>query len=811
MKTRGCIKTLLVMSVILMCLSLLNQARGQESVKITQDQFELRSDPENNDENVIGTLRLNTPVVLTGKTSGQWREVRAPNGQTGWVHEAGLSLPKRAEKPTPKPEPTKPPKRATPKPAKTQAATSRSVSKPQNAQTEKPSRATGKVDELQKANSQYKAQLDEKERRIAELTTELEAVEAKLADAGQSLSDAEQQSKLGEVKFKEIQAQIDALNETMKQKEEELLTEKVEKTKLQEQINTLAAAPSASLQRTLLLVSLPLNLLAVLLLGYFGVRHIARKQEKQLIEEAESHIEHVAPITPEPKRPSEAAAPQPADSVKIQISKESDPGLHELDVIMTTPEKAAAPVELSEPVEEVVIDLGDVLPGAKPSSTDPQAAPALPHKKTEPIAKPVEAEEEIIIVDEPIEPAPPEAAAPPQIEPAEAILIEEDIEETQIEEPAAPAQEAEMEEALLEELDEPLAPGDQAEIETPAPAPAAPVHAPVEMLLDEELDDIPMTPIESEVEEPLEEAIEEPAEPLQIEEDMGVLEMELEDEELDLSAETPVTEAIEETDEEPVELDGDLDALLENTPKLDHSASLEDVLEEGELEEMPPQEVEIDGERFETIPKKHTQPIEIAEQEEEMFDETPAESAPIQEEASEMEEILLDSSPGVIDEPLPEPETGVSKSIVRDEASAQPEAAEPSFANLRANQEIDDLISMFGERHTERPEKRSESRLHPSRRRFAEPSPQLIEPEHETESAETDRHSGKCTIELVQVGKNREHILHILSKIQGLAKSPEELIASTPCTLARGAEKQDAQNFQMLMQKFGAEVRVIER
>ena len=155
--------------------------------------------------------------------------------------------------------------------------------------------------------------------------------------------------------------------------------------------------------------------------------------------------------------------------------------------------------------------------------------------------------------------------------------------------------------------------------------------------------------------------------------------------------------------------------------------------------------------------------------------------------------------------------TGVSKSIVRDEASAQPEAAEPSFANLRANQEIDELISMFGERHPERPEKRSESRLHPSRRRFAEPSPQLIEPEHETESAETDRHSGKCTIELVQVGKNREHILHILSKIQGLAKSPEELIASTPCTLARGAEKQDAQNFQMLMQKFGAEVRVIER
>ena len=810
MKTRGCIKTLLLMSVILMCLSLLNQAHGQESVKITQDQFELRSDPENNDENVIGTLRLNTPVVLTGKTSGQWREVRAPNGQTGWVHEAGLALPKRTEKPapTPKPEQTKPPKRATPKPAKTQAATSRTVPRSQDAQPDKPAKTTGKVDELQKANSQYKAQLDEKERRIAELTTELEAVEAKLAEAGQSLSDAEQQSKLGEVKFKEIQAQIDALNETMKQKEEELLTEKVEKTKLQEQINTLAATPPSSLQRTLLLVSLPLNLLAVLLLGYFGVRHIARKQEKQLIEESESHVEHVAPIAPapEPKRQPEAAAPQPADSVKIQISKEPDPGLHELDVVMTTPEKAAAPVEPSEAVEEVVIDLGDVLPGAKPAAAVPQAAPALPHKKTEPIAKPVEAEEEIIIVDEPIEPVLPEAAAPLQIEPAEAVLIEEEIEETQIEEPAAPAQEAEMEEALLEELDEPLAPGYQAEIEPPAPAP---VHAPVATFLDEELDDIPMTPIESEVEEP--------AEPLQIEEEMGALEMELEDEELDLSAETPVSEAIEETDEEPVELDGDLDALLENTPKLDHSASVEDVLEEGELEELPPQEVEIDGERFETIPKKHTQPIEIAEQEEEMFDETPAESAPVEEEASEMEEILLDSGPGVIDEPLPETETGVSKSIVRDEASAprpanaESEAAEPSFANLRANQEIDELISMFGERHPERPEKRSESRLHPSRRRFAEPSPHLIEPEHETEAVETERHSGKCTIELVQVGKNREHILHILSKIQGLAKSPEELIASTPCTLARGAEKQDAQNFQMLMQKFGAEVRVIER
>ena len=42
------------------------------------------------------------------------------------------------------------------------------------------------------------------------------------------------------------------------------------------------------------------------------------------------------------------------------------------------------------------------------------------------------------------------------------------------------------------------------------------------------------------------------------------------------------------------------------------------------------------------------------------------------------------------------------------------------------------------------------------------------------------------------------------------ALTAEELIASTPCTIARGANKQDAQNFQMLMQKFGADVRLTQ-
>lgn len=112
----------------------------------------------------------------------------------------------------------------------------------------------------------------------------------------------------------------------MKQKEEELLTEKVRKTKTAEQINTLAAiaiSVAATRAAARLVAAQSFGRPAV---DYWRPEHIARKQEKQLIERSESHIEHVAPITPEPKRPSKRRAAA-ADSVKIQISKESDPRL----------------------------------------------------------------------------------------------------------------------------------------------------------------------------------------------------------------------------------------------------------------------------------------------------------------------------------------------------------------------------------------------------------------------------------------------------------------------------------------------------
>ena len=86
----------------MLCFPYIEQTYGQETLKITQDQFEFRDEPRVAEETLLGTLRLGTSVVWTGKTSGSWFEVKAPNGQIGWVHESGLS------RPTTRPQPAAP-------------------------------------------------------------------------------------------------------------------------------------------------------------------------------------------------------------------------------------------------------------------------------------------------------------------------------------------------------------------------------------------------------------------------------------------------------------------------------------------------------------------------------------------------------------------------------------------------------------------------------------------------------------------------------------------------------------------------------
>ncbi|GAK51602.1 hypothetical protein U14_02847 [Candidatus Moduliflexus flocculans] len=743
------VSVLVVLWALLWCLP----AYGQETVSVTQDQLELRSDPADNDENILGTLRANTPVTFTGKVSGNWYQVTAPNGQTGWVHQSGVSRPKSLVKPTPTPKPV-----VTPKVEKTPAQpTSRAVSKPAEKQEKQPEKAPASQtarDELDTLNKQYKAQLDEKDRRIAEISKELDAVKIKLTDAGKTATDLEQLRKSDESKLAEIQTQIALLNDTIQQKENALAAQKAEFAAVQEELHKQTTSQqTASLQRTLLFVSLPLNLLGLILLGYFGIRHIANKQEKALETLPHAHETELA-------YPDAVAAEKPvkrpsSGSVKIQIGKEmTDSQLKDLDVIMTSssPEAAAAPTEDSiapaqedeVEIEETVIDLGDAL--------DDESSEHLAMDVSEPG---VIITDETIIVDEPIE------------------VVREDVEEISEHhiEPSAPA----FAPVPAETIEEPPALEEMEEKVVEVPAPAASVI--------EEFEEVDVQELEDDVE------------------------LEFDDEDIE---ETPVG-----ADAETISLDdNDMDALLADTPSVVQTADMNELLEPGELEEPTFDEIEIAGERFETLPERGTQIIEM-DSEEEPYGETPVEG--------EIEDdIMLESEPGIIEDVEEEPEEMTARTIVqvpRVETAEEAiefeaeEPSEPSFANLRTHDEIDELLDMI-----ESPlQSERASKQDADSRGFAEPSPYLIEPEHESEDLETtgtidEENSSelKYTIELVRVGKNRDHVLHILSKVQGLPKTPEELLVSTPCTIARGANKQDAQNFQMLMKKFGAEVRLTQ-
>jgi len=735
-------------------------AYAQEAVNVTQDQLELRSDPADNDENILGTLRANTPVTFTGKVSGKWYQITAPNGQTGWVHQSGVSRPKSLAKPTPTPKPAATPKaEKTPSPAK---PTSRAVQKPAEKQPEQPSKSQkAALEELEK---QYKAQLDEKDRRIAELSKELDDVETKLTDAGKMASDLEQLRKSDEANLAEIQTQIASLNETIQQKEQAIASQKNEFAALQEELNKqIASQKTSSLQRALLLVSLPLNLLGLVLLGYFGIRHIANKQEKQAealphLHDTDHFSSEITPAEKPIKRPS-------SDAVKIQIGKETaDPQLKDLDVVMTAPvteipnipseENVAAAQEqpayeeqlnLEETVEETVIDLGDML--------EEESSERLAMDVSEPG---VIITEETIIVDEPIE------------------IVREEIPESETEPipttPEAPVLSETLENEVIEEEFERIEPVEE-------PAPVASVI--------EELDEIDVQGIEDDVE-------------LEFDDDSDEIE------------ETP----IEETETETLAIDDEnMEALLVDTPEIEQAVDMDGLLEPGELEEPAFDEIEIAGERFETLPEHGTQIIEMNDDEEEPYAETPVEG-----ESEIADDIMLESEPGIIEEIEDEQEIA-ARTIVqapRAEAAGEEaiefEAEEPSFANLRVHEEIDELLDMVEPPFQGERAPKQEADL----RGFAEPSPYLIEPEHDQEELETtaviddDQPELKYAIELVKVGRNRDHVIHILSKVQGLPKTPEELLASTPCTIARGANKQDAQNFQMLMKKFGAEVRLTQ-
>jgi hypothetical protein len=104
---------------------------------------------------------------------------------------------------------------------------------------------------------------------------------------------------------------------------------------------------------------------------------------------------------------------------------------------------------------------------------------------------------------------------------------------------------------------------------------------------------------------------------------------------------------------------------------------------------------------------------------------------------------------------------------------------------------------------------------------FLEPSPILIEPEYEpadvappssAKGAPSASNGAGTTyeIELVQVGENTERIIEFLSKVKGLPASPDKIVQAVPTIITKDAKETDAKNFQILMQKLGAKVRLIK-
>ena len=730
-----------------------------ETLKITRDQFEFRDEPRVADETLLGTLRIGTPVEWTGETSGGWFRVTAPNGQTGWVHESGLSKPTTRVQPTPKPA----------------SQTSRTISAP--ASSSQP-QLQATVRELQQRNKQYQATLEEKNKRIAQLTEDIEELEAKLTDVAQMIDDQEQLYKVDQIKTTELQNELAALQETIKQKDEELLATELERNNLTNKIIELQTQTSTETGQErfwLYAISLPLNLIGLFVLGFWGIRHIRQKKSEEALLEAsirERQESEVVQKEPEEPEEEEIIIP-PVPSAQKEAAKEHllESDLEELDVVMAASsgaESVSEPEESTETEEalvdeDVVIDLADVLPTNEESSL----------KAT------IQGKEEIEILTDDLE-----------VEELAGITSEEIVE---------------META-------------------------------------EELQHIDETPVIQEPEE--QEAIEifpEEAESIATGQEefdhIVVIENHKTQEELHEDIEQEPAPEIEPEEIEKIP-DDDMEALLENTPEMLQDTSIEELLEEGELEEeelstaeesenLPEpevaEEVEIEGERFEMLLERNTQIIEP--EEEEAFEET------LYYQETDIEEEEIPQS--TLKEEVYARKIGDLEKVTTFDDIAVSSAPEESFEavdeelKVSFEPEKEDTISDEETVKTVSEEQETEEEmLLDSLPSFLEPTPVLIEPEYEPEESsfvltgqgpETETSAAEPSkeprydIELVDAGKSPEHIIHILSKIEGLTKSPRELVEQTPCIIARGAKETDAKNFQVVMKKFGSDVRLIKK
>ncbi len=755
MKTIGMKRIFIFSMICCLCVGVLygnfvKQAYSQETLKITVDQFEFRDEPKAIEETLLGTLRIGTPVEWTGKTSGRWFEVKHPNGQVGWVHASGLSTPKTRVAPTPKPQKT----------------TSRAVKKPTN----QVAKLQATIDDLQKTSEFYKAQLDEKERQLSDLRKTKNELEEKMADTADMLKDSKH---METVEISKLESEIKDLKQVLEEKENLILTRKYEATQLNTQIDKPPLEDPSRDRFFLYAISVPLNIFALLLLVFMGIRRTRHKRQDEAQIESAIRQRHEEEISAEPALPKVAsqqanqASSGPDESVRVHDAR---PGVEESEIVMdsSSSEDERLPVEeATGGDEEVVIDLADVLPIEHTGGYVTEAADIVAEEEAE------QPEEISVEPLEPVEEIIDTSLVEPQLvheEEAEAEIIEEGGEEI-IEEIE------EVEDELLLEED-------------------------VELLLEDELEVIP---------------------------------------------------------EEESELDKHLREEIEQTPEFSEDADLDELLEEGELEETlqeiggeeveeVPQKVEVGGETYEMLLASSTQIIELEEDEmlaeEEYVPERPkaraitgiqAQDAETEDTEAEQEyfaadleeeqELEAEEMEGV------QGESELSEDELMEELIGDNSYAEDMIGEIEIIEEMieegeelseDELFEEI-EVIEDVPEQFSEEEVpEDTAPLFLEPSPVLIEPEYEAEellpeesveSVQEQVPSAEPTydIELLDIADDKERILGILSKIQGLTKSPEKLVESTPCVILRGANESDAKNFEILMKKLGSHVRLIPK
>ncbi|PID57801.1 hypothetical protein CSB45_06145 [candidate division KSB3 bacterium] len=798
------LSTHIVLYLIVLILSYSSEVSAREILKITRDHFEFRNAPQASDDTFISTLRVDTPVEWTGKISGKWFEVKAPSGLVGWVHSSGLSNPKT---PVPRPQKTIAPSSVVRRPS-----SSAQVSK-----------LKASVKTLKKTNAQYEAKLKEQDRRLQESSERIGELEEKLSDADQRLNDQEQLCTLHERKADEAEQRVLVLEETIKEKDDALMSAKVETTRLHNELQNIRTEHSALLspERLLLLLSLFVNALGFIFFLAMRKRPAAGKGAAPML--IREDVKHSDQETEDTDRREEVISGKD-EGLELDSqghALENDDQMKELDVVMTS---SHAEGRISEDAgsDEVEIDLGDVLPAASAGVTTVHTGSSdndNSYAKLDPLPAVPEEREQGLVHEESVE----EIIS--QHTDGESILDDEPLivggsllDEDRLE----CSEESEHVEELLEDSDETLEEIEKLVQEDPelvegfgddAELPEEGLQA-VE-ISGESFEQLPKSEtqlIESEEED--EGLFEDLPENFHLEED-GPGEEHVEEKCEDEDEDELVLEIPGIVDEEEYEHGmGGFETVSETdlaefeAEKLpdDYSWDADDVTADV-AEEVP----DIDGFQEET---HESASINADDPQLEEFTDNLGEAA------SQSVEVMV---AGEVDdeEPYDFSETlemdleafKVEETVpVDDQDHAISKALHDDREEINIEKDDLDIFSELEKLPESDAEDVSAALLDQDAPSFLEPSPFLIEPEHEPEEpsvpVERDAREQGYAIELQDAGHNKEHVIHVLSKVNGLLAGPEELVESVPCIIAKGAGKSDAENFRVIMEKLGAKIRL---